>query len=245
MSVVLVGKAPAANILFTDAMVTIKEDTTSFRDCRLKDKIRMLLASKSYCGILGDENVLFGIQAVDDWAFSKAKELDFSDQTTMNNALIATEKYIQLNNMNGDKQLPTNGATVYFITKDKVFEYEVLRTNDKYSIKGFKLFHDNEVILNYGGAIKTVSIETTPDNYISRSIKLINEEHECRKLDSKANNKRISLKYDFDDRFCGVVLANDGEPQILMPFKDLTDLIASQTDNWDLMSDEGFVWSPF
>lgn len=245
MSVVLVGKAPAANILFTDAMVTMREDTTSFRDCRLKDKIRILLASKSFCGILGDENVLFGIQAVDDWAFSKAITLDFSDQATMNKALIAAEKYIQIYKMNGDKQLPTDGATVYFITNDNVFEYNVLRTNDKYSIENFRHFENNEVILNYGGAIKKVLIETTLDNYISKSIELINEEHESRKLRNKTKNQRISLKYDFDDRFCGVVLANDEEPQILLPFRNLSDVIASEINNWDLMSDESFVWSPF
>jgi hypothetical protein len=245
MSVVLVGKAPAANILVTDAMATMKADTTSFRDCRLKDKIRMLSASNSYCGILGDENVLFGIQAIDDWSFNKAITLDFSDQATMNNALIAAEKYIQVYKMNGDKQLPTNGASVYFITNDMVFEYNILRTNDKYCIHDFRHFENNEVILNYGGAIKKVFIETTLDNYISKSIELINEEHENRKLQSIKNNKRISLKYDFDNRFCGVVLAVDEEPQILLPFRYLNDLFASEINNWDLMTDKSFVWSPF
>ncbi|MBK7966589.1 MAG: hypothetical protein IPK10_15825 [Bacteroidetes bacterium] len=96
MSVIITGNTPTGILLVTDAFVTIKKVVKSYKDCRLSDKIFQLNGSKSYCSIVGDEILLYGIKALDDWYFEKNWALDFSKEEIIQKSLVASKKFIQV-----------------------------------------------------------------------------------------------------------------------------------------------------
>jgi hypothetical protein len=244
MSIVLVGKTTLANILVTDAMVTMKDNSTSFRDCGLKDKISKLESANGYFAILGDENVKYGISVLDSWSYQKNIPIDFTNPKTIKNALVVTEKFIIAFKKQGHKQPETDGAIVYFLVDDKIFEYNLIRTNDKYSIDSFRFFNNNEVVLNYAGNVEHISIGGSLNDYFENAKKKIKATHEKRKLLSQSNKGIACLKYDFDNRFCGVLMGSNIKTQILLPYKYLSDIVAAQIDDWDLIEDKNFMWTP-
>lgn len=251
MTVVLVGKGANGNLLVSDAMVTMSDNSILQREYRLKDKISRLSGSNCYCTILGDENVLYGIQILDDWYFQNSKMIDFTDPKIMTEALIAAEKFITVFSKQGHEQATTNGATVYFVSQEKLFEYDIIRKNNTYSINDFRHFDDNEVKINYAGRIEKLNhFQYSLDQYFNKSCEIIENFHNDRKRQSQIDKQRRPLNYDFDNRFCGVIYpcSEEDKVKILLPYKNLSDIIASTASDpnltWDLIEDDAFTWTP-
>jgi hypothetical protein len=184
MSVDIVGNLPQGKLLVTDAMVTSKEKVTSYRNCKLKDKIAKGWATHGYYSLVGDETILFGINAVDIWCSQNGHPFDFTDPSCMKRALDVAEKFIKVY-----KRTPTNendtlyrGKTyVYAISKEKVVDYCILRQQDKYYISRCDEIFENQILINYGGIIEPVNIEifqnAEPKDCINIAVNYVKQYH--------------------------------------------------------------------
>jgi hypothetical protein len=248
MTAILVGKAPFGNVMITDAMVINKEETTSYRDCRLKNKITYIESAKTYCSVVGDENILYGIQALDYWATAHKKRINFTKKGIMLDALTCAEKYLPVWRERGDNLVQSAGGTVYFVNESDVFKYEVSRTNDHYTADDCAQFRDNEVIINYGGYIEDILFQLDGEDFFKKGKRRIEELHTSRKQLSIKTGERMHLEYDFANRFCAVMFPYDEEPESAithLPFQNLSEAIAMNAKNcWSFIDDENFRWSP-
>lgn len=249
MTAIIGGRGLHGNFLITDAIVVMNDSSTSNQDCRIKDKITRLPGLKSFATILGDENVLYGIQVLGGWYDQHQKTVDFSNRAVMQEALIAAEKFVNLFKRQGHIQAITNGAIVYFVSNDSFFEYKIRRIGDSYSIEGFRHLDEDEVFLNYGGMILSIENFNVPlDSYFNEGCNRIEEFHRNRKLKAQEGSSLDYLKYEFDNKFSGVILQENGDIKIQPPFKNLSDFIASNANTpeltWKLLNDPDFKWSP-
>ena len=251
MTAILLGRAPQGNFIVSDAIVSHPSQGKTKIYLSLSDKISRLFSCNYYCSLVGDMKVLDGINCLDDWYFIKNKISDFSKVETMKNALIAAEKYRTLWIAEGSELQPEDVATVYFVGQKRIFEYEIILKANKYQIERFRSFPEGEVVLNYGSDIETI----TNFNYPSKQVfvaakKYIESFHKNAKRKAKRNPAINYLKYDFDNRFCGVVFTKDisKRPLLYSPFNKLSEAIASEANDlqvmWKLIDDKKFSWSP-
>lgn len=239
MSVVLVGKTPSANILVTDAIVTDAVDQTGDR-FRLYDKIGKLTESETFYSLIGDETVRMCINYLDSWAYNKRIYVDFAERSIMESVIKLTEKFQNVLVEKYPAERLVQDAIVYFVNKENAFFYIISRTGMKYTIKDFRYLSEDEFILNYGGEINYIKLKGNSGDYLENAIQLIEVEH--------ARRKQLHLphlKYDFVGRFSGVMLTDKGVKEIRSPYLYASDMIAANFNDWDLLTDSSFVWSPF
>ena len=248
MTAILAGKTRNGNFIVTDAMSSNPSDEIrSYKDCTLVDKISTLSSVDSYCSVVGDATIAMGIMNFDWWCTAKNIVIDFEKKDIMQKALDSAETYIKINERFDGGTPPKMISNVYFISREKVFEYVITYVKKKYIIDTFSLFSNNEVILNYAGKKTKVPNFDYPINKIfGKATELIDSEHKIK----KQNKKEYSLEYDFNDRFCGVIFSkNKNEKETFYsPFNTLYEAIAAErlTPNefWKLVKDKEFIWSP-
>ncbi|HPT71563.1 MAG TPA: hypothetical protein PLE74_04720 [Candidatus Cloacimonadota bacterium] len=247
MTAIIAGRTKSGNFIVTDAMASGTKKTRSYKDCKLDDKILPLQNPKCYCSLVGDATVLDGIQALDSWNDNLNASVDFSNPDVMRDALIATDKYWELLYKDG-RAKPVNGfATVYFVSRQKVFEYVVTRKRDKYVIDNFRLFRRNEVVLNYASLTKKINhFEYPSERLYENAIRIIEDAHQW----CKEGKEPYTLEYDFNNRFCGVVFSSvqNEREKLYSPFRTLSESIASEhltpREFWNAIDNRRFRWSP-
>jgi hypothetical protein len=251
MTVILVGKAPKGNLIVTDAMAAGNDRVRSYKECRLIDKIAWLRCAQFYCSLVGDANILDGIEYLDVWYLNKNLRLDFSKIEMMHNALTATEKCRELRRRQGYELLLNDYSNIYFINKEQVFEYEIILKRNKYIVENFKVFPTNKVVILYGNILEYIPNFAFPnDQLFDKAKDYIELVHKNCKKKAKIDNNFECLDYDFDNRFCGVVFSkkkNEME-RFYSPYNKLSEAIAANADNpkttWKLIEDKKFSWSP-
>jgi len=253
MSVAIIGRTPVANFMVTDAMaIAIDiEKVKSYRDCVLRDKIRKLYSSCVFYTLLGDEYLLWGIQYLDTWSHEMNVSIDFKKEETINQVLGITEKIALMHNFTAKEERPfQDTSTIYFIDKESVIEYVIIKNDNKYSLFTRTEFTDYEVHINYSGYKEKVQFEAPEapiDKYFDESIRIINNFHQTRKVNPLlVGGKKLLLPYDFENRFCGALIMPNEEVRSITPFKAISELIASNYNNvWELIDTPNLFYNPF
>jgi len=251
MTAILVGRAPQGNFIVSDDIVSHKDKAKSYKEYDLEDKIIGLWASNCYCALVGDMKVLDGIRYLDDWFDGKNIKIDFSKAEIMKDALIAAGK-VRERWIKQGCQLESNAlAIVYFVNQEKVFEYKIILKNNIYNMENFRFLSDDEVIVNYGSAVETITNFTYSNEQIfQEATKYIESFHNTMKRKAKSNPKLKILHYDFVNRFCGVVYTKkkNERARLYSPFNKLSEVIAADAwtpkMKWKLIEDGKFSWSP-
>ena len=243
MSAALVGNLPQGKFLFTDAMVALKEKIKSHRDCNLKDKICKGLATHGYYSLVGDETILFGIYVLDSWSSQSGIHFDFTDPSCMRKALDVAEKIIEVYEKTGiskDDNLNRSISYVYTISGQKVVDYCILRKDNKYHITKYNQFLNNQVSFNYAGLVLSVDTEVFKNAEANECIKIAADYMTQYHTKMVATGKP-SLKYDFDNRFCGALIPSEGADLLTLPFRSLDELIVNFAGgDWDLLESPPF-----
>ena len=248
MTVILLGRVPQGNFMVTDALVSDPSvKIRSFNDCQLGDKISTLSSAKSYYSLVGDATIVKGITDFDWWCMNKNISIDFARKDVMQNALETAETYIQMNEKLGSGSPAMQYTNVYFIDRDRVYEYIVGYIRKKYIIDTFRIFSDMEVLLNYSGTIKKIFNFDYPNNQLfKKATEFIDSAH----IANKQSKKPYTLEYDFNDRFCGVVFSKNkmSKEKLYSPYKTLSEAIGKEmfpaNEFWKLVQDKEFEWSP-
>jgi hypothetical protein len=243
MSAAIIGNLPQGKILVTDGMVASTANVTSHRDCKLKDKIFTGSTIHGYYSLVGDETILYGIQFLDAWSLQNGMHFDFTDEASLKLALAAAEKIIQVYKHIGDIKndcLYPDLSYVYMISDQKVINYYISRHDNKYRIERCKLINDNEIILNYGGHIHAVSAlifqNVAPADCIDVAANYLQQHHAQSVARSKPH-----LQYEFDNRFCGVLIPGEGKDFTKLPFRTFDEYIITMCGGgWDLMDSPPF-----
>ena len=243
MSVVLIGDLPQGKLLVTDAMVSPNGEVKSYRDCKLRDKICKSVTSHGYYSLVGDGTILYGMDMLDSWASKNGNHLDFTEYSAMKGTLDITEKIIIAIGKTGRNQnehLNDNLSYVYTISPRMAALYYIERQKNRYHITRPSKVFNNEVSVNYAGFIESVDIHifqnADPKDCIEIAANYIKKHHEIR----VTSNKK-SLNYEFDNRFCGVLIPREGDDIVMLPFRSFDEFIITLAGGeWNLIESPPF-----
>jgi hypothetical protein len=243
MSAVLIGNLPQGKLLVTDAMVASTSQVKSHQDCKLKDKIAKGCSWLAYFFLVGDETILYGIQYLEYWSQQNGTAFDFTEESSLERALAAAEKTIQVYEHTGAVKYDgdySNLTYVYMISDQKVINYNISRCDNKYRIEQCTPIPDGEVILNYGGHLHPVRTpifqEVAPANCIDVSANYMQRHHA-----EMVTRGRQHLQYEFVNRFCGVLIPGEGEVLTRLPFHSFDEFVITMCGGgWDQMDSPPF-----
>jgi len=245
MSAIIAGNLQRVNFMLTDAFVTKHDDTRSYRDCQLADKIYELYYLKLYVSIVGDSNILSGIHGIECWSKYKNNMLNLFNAEDFQHVLRAAEKFKFASDKKKDNNNLTTHKTThaYLMNRENIKCYEIERINNStYEIKNEGFIRDNLTFINYGGRIKRLSsnFEIPPAQLYKQAVS------ELKKFDKKSKSEGFGLNYDFQDRFCCIILdKNSEEIREYIPYNFLTDTMCGDPTDWELVENKKYQWSPF
>jgi hypothetical protein len=243
MSAALIGNLPQGKVLVMDGMVASTAQITSHQDCKLKDKIYKGLTLPGYYSLVGDETILFGIQWLDNWCQQNGVEFDFTGLNSLERALEAAGKIRQVFKSTGalkDDRLYPELSYVYMISAQTAINYNILRQHDKYHIQRRNHIRDNEIILNYGGDIHPVKTSifqnVAPVDCMDVAANFITQYHA-----ENVARSRPHLQYEFNNRFCGVLIRKEGNDLVKLPFRSFDEYIITLSGGgWDMLDSPPF-----
>ncbi|HCW06681.1 MAG TPA: hypothetical protein DGG95_04865, partial [Cytophagales bacterium] len=104
------------------------------------------------------------------------------------------------------------------------------------------LFHDNQIIIDYKGNIKSLPLPSENIDPIDFGIAELEKEHEFRKTHGYLSGKN-PLRYDFNKRYSAVAISGELIKK-RYPFNELTELFLNYGPDWDYVKRPDFTFSP-
>jgi len=126
------------------------------------------------------------------------------------------------------------------IANQQVINYNVGRKAESFYIDRCDIIRENEILLNYGGHLHSVSTNifdrVEPGDCIATAARYIQAYHA-----EKIAHSRPRLNYGFDDRFCGALIPRAGDDLLQLPFRSFDENIITMCGGcWDLIDKPPF-----
>ncbi len=250
MTVVACYYSDEVAAIMTDAMVVMRDNTSSHLDCALRQKIERVEHIDAWITLVGDTSVLLAVNVVASWYVHKERQLDIHDDEFWRHVIAAASRYPRARRSVFPDMVASQDADMYIMHKGSIFRWSVayIETTDSFAARDKPTptrMTKDMIHVQYGQFCSSLEAKIEPSNCVTRIENCIKEHHRVAEIEGRR------LPYELNNRFCGVIYdRSQGSPAILeiIPFRYLSDAIAGLDGgprNWTLMSDRNYRWSPF
>lgn len=246
MTAIIAGRLNKANFIAVDAMVQLSLEVSSYKECRLQDKISDLDQSEQYLVLAGEQLIGDGANLLNYWSQIKKIKYDLFDDEQFKNVLELALRYRNYHvDIHSHPIIEQDMSDVYVVGRNRLKHYEVKFQNSRFEVLSVRDLPENFIEINYKGNIIQVAPPKDETDIQKFCIDKLNEEHNRRKTTGYLIGQN-PLRYDFEDRFSVAILPTDLSQPITRnyPFDFPTDVFLGDTPDWDYVTDVNFRFLP-
>ena len=245
MTMVALASLPESSVLVVDAIIPTKDRPGTRDDLRMGDKIRYWQHLNAFTTLVGDEMLLWGLEAVVEWYQGKNRPFSLEAAVDIDATLMAAKKAREAIRQRHPK-MPSLGDSTLYICDSRGARYWQLQHDEKMDqlIRVSPVpthVDDGFVLVDYGGERNLSPMPSITDIQAPQALwNCLISRHE------KARSFGPVLPYDPGDRFGAAVCRKDGTSSATTsPYRFLTDHFAGTQSLWDLLDSPSYRWSPF
>jgi len=249
MTIIAGGVFENFNVFATDAILPVKDNFNSYKECRMGLKI-FPLSNDSFFSVVGNGDVIGAIETLSLWAEIKSLKLNFKDFNHINFCFEAVKKYRESAEKYFKKEkieiVSSQNVTLYIIDRENIIYWRGLYDSNKKIIKleknQYNEIKQNTIHVNCGGKKIINKKDTmTIDQSYNKITNILKEANS--KYSSPYSRNPGGLR----NRFCYVAIPKNSKNKIIKkyPFENYTDIWAGLFCNWDLLKSSEYIWSPF